>query len=78
MLGDPGAGVHAQALESASEGGQPANFGTGFDRAAQQTPARFGGAYAELDPRRQRLVDDWVARFNDVTKQNAESGPLLR
>src|SRR4029079_1192638 len=40
-----------------------------------QQPPRFGGAYSELDARRQELVADWVARFNKVTGQtlNARS-----
>ena len=37
---------------------------------AQQPPRRFGGAYAELDARRQQLLNDWVARFVQVTGQN--------
>jgi hypothetical protein len=37
---------------------------------AQQPPRRFGAAYAELDERRQHLVDDWVTRFAKVTGQN--------
>jgi hypothetical protein len=36
--------------------------------AAQQ----FGGAYSGLDARKQRLVDDWVARFSEVTGQKIE------
>ena len=40
---------------------------------AQQAPRRFGGAYAELDERRQRLVADWVARFVKVTGQTIEA-----
>ena len=36
----------------------------------QQPPQRFGAAYSELDARRQRLVDDWVTRFDKVTGQN--------
>jgi hypothetical protein len=39
----------------------------------QQTPQRFGGAYSELDRRRQQLVDDWVARFVKVTGQNVDA-----
>src|SRR4051794_40877594 len=35
----------------------------------QPPPRRFGGAYAELDQRRQLLVDDWVARLANVTGQ---------
>jgi hypothetical protein len=41
---------------------------------AQSTGGPFGGAYSGLDSRRQRLVDDWVARFNEVTAQNVEAG----
>jgi len=40
---------------------------------AQQTPQRFGGAYSELDERRQQLVGDWVARFTIVTGRNLEA-----
>ena len=40
---------------------------------AQQPPRRFGGAYSELDARRQRLVDDWVARFVKVTGQSLDA-----
>jgi hypothetical protein len=40
---------------------------------AQQPPQRFGGAYSELDERRQRLVDDWVARFTKVTGKTLDS-----
>jgi hypothetical protein len=43
---------------------------------APQVPPRFGGAYAGLDERRQRLVNNWVARFNEVTGQNVEPGPF--
>ena len=32
-----------------------------------QQPPRFGGAYSELDARRQQLVADWLARFTKVT-----------
>ncbi len=39
---------------------------------AQQPPQGFGGAYSELDERRQRLLDDWVARFTKVTGQHLE------
>ena len=34
---------------------------------AQQTPAQFGGSYSSLDARRQKLLDDWVARVTQVT-----------
>jgi hypothetical protein len=35
---------------------------------AQATP-QFGGGYAGLGARRQKLVDDWITRFNQVTGQ---------
>jgi len=41
---------------------------------AQQPPQRFGGAYSELDARRQRLIADWVARFVKTTGQTVEVG----
>ena len=45
--------------------------GLGFSPTlAQQPPQRFGGAYSELDERRQQLVGDWVARFTKVTGQS--------
>ncbi len=40
---------------------------------AQESPRPFGGAYSELDQRRQRLVDDWVARFVKVTGQQVDA-----
>ena len=40
---------------------------------AQQPPRRFGGAYAELDERRQQLVGDWVSRFTKVTGQSLDA-----
>ena len=40
---------------------------------AQQPPRRFGGAYSELDERRQQLVGDWVARFTKVTGKNLDA-----
>jgi len=40
---------------------------------AQQPPRRFGGAYSELDERRQQLVNDWVARFVKVTGQRMDA-----
>ena len=36
---------------------------------AQQPPLQFGGAYAGLGERRQRLVDDWLARLENTTGQ---------
>ena len=39
----------------------------------QQPAPRFGGAYADLGERRQKLVDDWVARFNRSTGQTLKS-----
>jgi hypothetical protein len=43
--------------------------------AAGQAP-RFGGAYSGLDPRRQQLVKDWVARFSEVIGRQLEPGPF--
>jgi len=40
--------------------------------AAQEKPPRFGGSYSTLDPRRQHLVDDWVARLSEITGQRIE------
>ena len=37
-----------------------------------QQPQRFGGAYADLDRRRQQLVDHWIARFIQTTGQSVE------
>lgn len=42
--------------------------------AAQAPPTQFGGEYAGLDARRQQLITDWVARFNEVTGQKSEAG----
>ena len=39
---------------------------------AQQQPLQFGGAYAGLGERRQRLVDDWLARLKNTTGQSLE------
>ena len=41
--------------------------------AAQQTPVQFGGDYAGLGPRRQRMIDNWVSRFNGMTGQNVDA-----
>lgn len=41
---------------------------------AQQS--QFGGNYAALHPEQQRLMVDWVARFNEVTTQDVEPGPF--
>ena len=38
-----------------------------------QQPQRFGGAYSELDSRRQQLIDDWVGRFVKVTGQKLDA-----
>ena len=38
--------------------------------AQPQSQKRFGGAYGELDGRRQQLIDDFVARFANVTGQH--------
>jgi len=40
---------------------------------AQQPPQRFGGAYSDLDERRQQLVGHWVARFTKVTGQRLDA-----
>ncbi len=39
---------------------------------AQQASAQLGGSYSSLDARRQKLVGDWVTRFNATTKQNVD------
>ena len=44
--------------------------------ANQEQSPRFGGSYSALDARQQRLVDDWVARFNEVTGQKFEPAPF--
>jgi hypothetical protein len=41
-----------------------------------QSSAQLGGDYASLGARRQRLVDDWVKRFNAATRQKLEPGPF--
>ncbi len=43
---------------------------------AQQQPPRFGGAYSGLEPRRQKLIDNWVGRFVATTGQKMEPGPF--
>ncbi len=43
---------------------------------AQQQPPRFGGAYSGLEPRRQKLIDNWVSRFVAKTGQKVEAGPF--
>jgi len=43
---------------------------------AQEAPLRFGGAYADLDSRRQQLVDNWVARFVATTGRKIEPQPF--
>jgi hypothetical protein len=40
---------------------------------ARQPSRRFGGAYLELDERRQQIVGDWVARFSKVTGQRLDA-----
>jgi hypothetical protein len=52
-------------------------IGGRFARAQQPPPpARFGGAWSELDERRQRLVADWVSRFSKTTGRTIEVGPF--
>ena len=49
----------------------------GPDAAPAADPqAQFGGAYAGLDAPRQRLVDDWVARFNRLAGQDVDAAPF--
>jgi hypothetical protein len=43
---------------------------------AQQPPLQFGGAYSGLGERRQRLVDDWLTRFQNTTGQKLEPAPF--
>ena len=43
---------------------------------AQQEPLQFGGAYSGLGERRQRLVDDWLARLKNTTGQKLEPAPF--
>ncbi len=54
----------------------PPSGAAGRLQESQQAPGPFGDAYSRLDSRRQRLIDDWVARFNEVTGQNAEPEPF--
>ena len=42
--------------------------------AGAQAPRRFGGAYTALASGQQRLVADWVSRFNEVTGLESEPG----
>lgn len=44
----------------------------GQDPGASQTPSQPGADYASLGPRRQRLIDDWVKRFNTLTRRNLQ------
>jgi len=43
---------------------------------ADQSSPQFGGAYAGLGPRRQHLVEDWVARLNNVSGGQLEAAPF--
>ena len=43
---------------------------------AQTSQPQFGGKYAELDERRQRLIDGWVVRLEKTTGQKIEPGAL--
>ena len=43
---------------------------------AQTAQPRFGGTYAELDERRQRLIDGWVVRLEKTTGQKIEPARL--
>lgn len=46
---------------------------SGQDPGARQGPPQPGADYASLSPRRQRLVDDWVKRFNTFTRRNLQA-----
>jgi hypothetical protein len=41
--------------------------------AAQESSRGIGGSYSELGERRRQLVDDWVARFTQVTGQRLDA-----
>jgi hypothetical protein len=43
---------------------------------SQKDSFQFGSAYSELDPQRQKLVDDWVTRLNEVSGLKEEPGPF--
>ena len=43
---------------------------------AQQQALQLGGAYSGLRERRQRLVDDWLARLEITAGQQLEPGSL--
>ena len=48
-----------------------------WSSAIAQTPQpQFGGKYAELDERRQKLVDGWVVRLEKTTGQKIEPASL--
>jgi hypothetical protein len=55
----------ALALVSATAGG--AVDGAGQGQPPQAPAQQFGGSYSELGARRQKLIGDWVARFNELT-----------
>ena len=40
---------------------------------AAQQPNSFGGDFADLTPQQQRLIANWVERFNQVTGQDADA-----
>ena len=42
--------------------------------AGAQAPRRFGGEYDALASGQQRLIADWVSRFNEVTGVESEPG----
>ena len=44
----------------------------------EQAPVQFGGNYSGLDARRQKLVAEWVARFNAVTGVKIAPRRVLR
>jgi hypothetical protein len=40
---------------------------------AQAEPRTFGGTFETLQPAQQRLVSEWILRFNSTTKQNVDA-----
>jgi hypothetical protein len=47
-----------------------------LSQAQQPAAPQFGGGYAQLDARRQHLIDGWVTRFTQVTGQKLSAGPF--
>ena len=51
-------------------------LGAGVTQSPQTPSKQFGGAYADLGARRQKLVGDWVARLNGITGVKLEPQPF--